>query len=64
MGCRHDAADDPPPPDAQRVGRHGLEIVTCVCRSLEMRREPVGKRIAAVIALADDANGHPAGSAM
>ncbi|MFH8485149.1 ATP-binding protein [Streptomyces longisporoflavus] len=52
------------PPDSKRIGQHGLEIVTCVCRSLEMRREPVGKRITAVIALADDANGHPAGSAM
>lgn len=47
-----------------RVGQHGLEIVTGVCRSLEMRREPVGKRIKAVIMLADDPGGHPAGSVM
>lgn len=53
-----------PPPDPERVGQHGLEIVTRVCRSLEIRREPVGKRITAVITLADDANRHPTGSAM
>ncbi|MEU4659150.1 ATP-binding protein [Streptomyces sp. NPDC023723] len=44
-----------------RVGQHGLEIVTAVCQSLEMRREPAGKRIKAVISLADDPGGHPAG---
>jgi anti-sigma regulatory factor (Ser/Thr protein kinase) len=29
--------------DPGRVGQHGLEIVIGVCRSFEMRREPVGK---------------------
>ncbi|MFF3918402.1 ATP-binding protein [Streptomyces sp. NPDC001852] len=37
-----------------RVGQHGLEIVMAVCRSLEMHREPVGKRITATIDLAED----------
>ncbi|GGV72999.1 hypothetical protein GCM10010277_86540 [Streptomyces longisporoflavus] len=46
------------------MGQHGLEIVTRACRSLEMRRAPVGKRVTAVVTLADDAPGHPAGSAM
>ncbi|WP_320778846.1 ATP-binding protein [Streptomyces sp. CRN 30] len=51
-------------PDPVRIGQHGLEIVAAVCRSLEMRREPVGKRIKAVIALTDDPSGHPAGGPM
>ncbi|MER5452826.1 ATP-binding protein [Streptomyces sp. NPDC002766] len=41
-------------PDPERVGQHGLEIVMALCRSFEMHREPVGKRIAAAVALADD----------
>jgi len=49
------------PADPGRVGQHGLEIVIGVCRSFEMRREPVGKRIKAAIALADDPGGHPVG---
>ncbi|MGW0917103.1 ATP-binding protein [Streptomyces sp. NPDC002784] len=51
-------------PDAGRVGQHGLEIVIGVCRSFEMRREPVGKRIMAAVVLADDPGGNPAGSLM
>ncbi|MGW7079883.1 ATP-binding protein [Streptomyces sp. NPDC054866] len=46
------------PADAERVGQHGLEIVTGVCRSLEMRREPVGKRVTAVVMLADGQGGY------
>ncbi|MFH8659988.1 ATP-binding protein [Streptomyces afghaniensis] len=42
------------PADPGRAGRHGLEIVMVVCRSVEMRREPVGKRVVATIALGDD----------
>lgn len=48
-----------PAPD--RVGKHGLEIVVAVCRSFEIRREPVGKRIRAAIVPGDDPGGHPAG---
>ncbi|MFC8678557.1 ATP-binding protein [Streptomyces griseorubiginosus] len=44
-----------------RVGQHGLEIVMAVCRSIEMHREPVGKRIKATVVLADDPGGHVAG---
>lgn len=44
-----------------RVGQHGLEIVTAVCRSFEMHREPVGKRITASVAPADDSAGDEAG---
>ncbi|MFI9769495.1 ATP-binding protein [Streptomyces sp. NPDC052415] len=51
-------------PDPGRVGQHGLEIVIGVCRSFEMRREPVGKRIRAAVALADDPGGDPAGSVL
>ncbi|MER6473879.1 ATP-binding protein [Streptomyces collinus] len=40
--------------DLGRVGQHGLEIVMAVCRSFEMHREPVGQRILAAVALADD----------
>jgi anti-sigma regulatory factor (Ser/Thr protein kinase) len=50
--------------DPGRVGQHGLEIVFGVCHSFEVRREPVGKRIKAVITLADDPGGHPAGCLM
>lgn len=40
--------------DPGRVGQHGLEIVMAVCRSFGMHREPVGKRVVAAVALADD----------
>ncbi|MET9908691.1 ATP-binding protein [Streptomyces sp. NPDC006476] len=40
--------------DAGRVGQHGLEIVLAVVQGFEARREPVGKRITARIALFDD----------
>ena len=47
--------------DPGRVGQHGLEIVTAVCRSLEMHREPVGKRIMAAVLLTEDAVGDMVG---
>ncbi|WP_318199361.1 ATP-binding protein [Streptomyces sp. SCL15-4] len=47
--------------DPGRVGQHGLEIVMAVCRSFEVHREPVGKRIKAVVMLADDPDGEAAG---
>ncbi|WP_199923202.1 ATP-binding protein [Streptomyces sp. NRRL S-813] len=49
------------PVDPQRVGQHGLEIVTAVCRDFEVHREPVGKRITAAIELVDDPGGNVAG---
>ncbi|UPZ26750.1 ATP-binding protein [Streptomyces sp. LRE541] len=49
------------PPDPARVGQHGLEIVMAVCRSFEVHREPVGKRIRASVVLADDPDGDAAG---
>ncbi|MEV2250857.1 ATP-binding protein [Streptomyces sp. NPDC050147] len=49
------------PPDAGRVGQHGLEIVMAVCQSFEVHREPVGKRIRTSIVLADEPGSHPAG---
>ncbi|MFJ6793917.1 ATP-binding protein [Streptomyces sp. NPDC091268] len=50
------------PPDPSRIGKHGLEIALAVCRSFEVRREPVGKRVKVTIGLADDSDGAPAGS--
>ncbi|MFV0131755.1 ATP-binding protein [Streptomyces sp. HMX87] len=50
--------------DPHRVGKHGLEIVMAVCRSFEIRREPVGKRVKATIVLADAPGGHPTGRLM
>ncbi|MEU2597327.1 ATP-binding protein [Streptomyces hirsutus] len=47
--------------DAERVGQHGLEIVMAVAQSLAVRREPVGKRVTARIALLDDPAGSIAG---
>nr|WP_259333683.1 ATP-binding protein [Streptomyces umbrinus] len=52
------------PADPGRVGQHGLEIAMAVCRSFEVRREPVGKRVKAPIVLADDPGGGPAGHLM
>ncbi|WP_329274235.1 ATP-binding protein [Streptomyces sp. NBC_00691] len=46
--------------DPGRVGQHGLEIIMAVCRSVEMHREPVGKRIKAAISLSDDQLGDAA----
>ncbi len=45
------------PTDPGRVGQHGLEIAMAVCRSFEVRREPVGKCVKAAIVLADDPGG-------
>ncbi|MFJ4982069.1 ATP-binding protein [Streptomyces coeruleorubidus] len=47
--------------DPQRVGRHGLEITLAVCQGYEVHREPVGKCVTALIALADDPGGRIAG---
>ncbi|MEU8139098.1 ATP-binding protein [Streptodolium elevatio] len=50
-----DSSRDLPRPhgsDPMRSGQHGLEIVVAVCRSLDIRREPVGKRVTAVLGLA------------
>lgn len=52
------------PPDPTRVGRHGLEIVMAVCRSFEVHREPVGKRVRTAVVLADDPGGDPSGRQM
>jgi anti-sigma regulatory factor (Ser/Thr protein kinase) len=43
--------------DTGRVGQHGLEIVMAVAQGYEAQREPVGKRITARLALADDPDG-------
>ncbi|MBM7168910.1 ATP-binding protein [Streptomyces sp. G44] len=51
-------------PDPNRIGQHGLEIVMAVCRSFEVRREPVGKRMTAAVVLADDPGGDAAGRQM
>lgn len=47
--------------DLGRIGEHGLEIVMAVCQSFEVHREPVGKRTAAAVMLADDPDGNTAG---
>ncbi|MFE5402696.1 ATP-binding protein [Streptomyces sp. NPDC056580] len=47
--------------DAGRVGQHGLEIVMAVAQGFEAQREPVGKRVTARIALADDPGGAVSG---
>ncbi|MFB6805198.1 ATP-binding protein [Streptomyces sp. NPDC056387] len=51
-----DSSPTPPtimPPDPFRVGQHGLEIIARAARSVRISREPVGKRITAVVALDD-----------
>ncbi|QKW25055.1 ATP-binding protein [Streptomyces seoulensis] len=47
--------------DAGRVGQHGLEIVMAVAQGFEARREPVGKRVTARLALTDDPGGSLSG---
>jgi hypothetical protein len=47
--------------DAGRVGQHGLEIVMAVAEGFGAQREPVGKRITARIALAEEPSGACAG---
>ncbi|MFJ7334306.1 ATP-binding protein [Streptomyces sp. NPDC101110] len=39
--------------DPSRIGQHGLEIVQAVVEDFVVQREPVGKRITAIIALTD-----------
>lgn len=39
--------------DPGRVGQHGLEIILKLVEAFEVRREPVGKRVTARIALRD-----------
>ncbi|MDT0616114.1 ATP-binding protein [Streptomyces lancefieldiae] len=46
-----------PAADPDRIGQHGLEIVTAVCQSFCVHREPVGKRITAAVTLADAPGG-------
>jgi anti-sigma regulatory factor (Ser/Thr protein kinase) len=43
--------------DTGRVGQHGLEIVMAVVQAFEARRETVGKRLTARLALADEPHG-------
>ncbi|MFG2681350.1 ATP-binding protein [Streptomyces sp. NPDC048392] len=47
--------------DPGRIGQHGLELTMAVSQTFCVHREPVGKRITAVIELADDPGGDPAG---
>ncbi|MEV0977765.1 ATP-binding protein [Streptomyces sp. NPDC049915] len=47
--------------DVGRVGQHGLEIVMAVAQGFEVQREPVGKRVTARLALADDPGGAVSG---
>ena len=47
----HPAVPVPDGPDAQRIGRHGLEIVLALCRRFEVERQAGGKRIRVDLAL-------------
>ncbi|MFF3645392.1 ATP-binding protein [Streptomyces sp. NPDC002564] len=38
-------------PDPQRIGQHGLEIVSLLARTLSVQPTPVGKRVTAVLDL-------------
>lgn len=42
------------PRDPERIGRHGLEIVHVLAREVVAERVPVGKRVRAVLGLADE----------
>lgn len=45
--------------DPARIGQHGLEIVTAIAESVEIRREVAGKRITVRLALHDSSLSHP-----
>ncbi|MEU9859230.1 ATP-binding protein [Streptomyces sp. NPDC047971] len=47
-----DAAPVARPPDPQRIGQHGLEIVMAVCESVSVEPQPYGKRVRARLSLA------------
>ncbi|MEV5315721.1 ATP-binding protein [Streptomyces sp. NPDC052610] len=52
----YDSSDALPrrfPRDPERIGRHGLEIVHALADRVAVERVPVGKRVWAVVALAD-----------
>ncbi|MGX1128433.1 anti-sigma regulatory factor (Ser/Thr protein kinase) [Streptomyces glaucescens] len=52
----YDSSDALPrrfPRDPERIGRHGLEIVHALAEHVAVERVPVGKRVWAVVALAD-----------
>ncbi|MGW0966498.1 ATP-binding protein [Streptomyces sp. NPDC002516] len=38
-------------PDPERIGRHGLEIVTALAHSITMEQTPVGKRVVVDVVL-------------
>ncbi|MFJ5998735.1 ATP-binding protein [Streptomyces sp. NPDC092370] len=44
------------PRDPERIGRHGLEIVHALAEQVSVERVPVGKRVCAVLPLAEGAN--------
>ncbi|MFF1723227.1 ATP-binding protein [Streptomyces sviceus] len=52
---------DVPASDPRRVGRHGLEMTLAVSQGYEVHRQPVGKRVTALMAWADDPGGDIAG---
>jgi anti-sigma regulatory factor (Ser/Thr protein kinase) len=49
---RLDTAPVPKPPDPQRIGQHGLEIVMAVCESVSVEPQRFGKRVRARLSLA------------
>jgi anti-sigma regulatory factor (Ser/Thr protein kinase) len=46
------ALPEPRPPEPGRIGQHGLEIVMALSEGFEVRQDPVGKRVTALLALA------------
>ncbi|MEU8621637.1 ATP-binding protein [Streptomyces sp. NPDC048623] len=40
------------PPDPERIGGHGIEIVAALCRSMATEPAPHGKRVTAVLGVA------------
>ncbi|MER5936089.1 ATP-binding protein [Streptomyces sp. NPDC001928] len=55
--CVYDSSSALPrryPKDPERVGRHGLEIVHALAAEVAVERVPVGKRVRAVLNLAEE----------
>ena len=40
-------------PDPSRIGQHGLEMVAALCESFTAEREPMGKRVTAIVSMAE-----------
>jgi hypothetical protein len=58
-----DSSRTVPGSEPRRMGRHTLELVPAACRSFEVCREPMGRRITVTVAPAENPDGDAVGRA-